>query len=62
MTLLGTKLVIIGGQVDGSFYGDVFGFDLDKLSQSPYMWEDMAELPSPRTNHTTVNHNEMLYV
>ena len=62
MAILGSSVFVIGGHVDGSFLGDVFAFDLNKLGEAGIGWEDMAELPTPRTNHTTVSYNQMLYV
>ena len=62
MTLLGSSIVVIGGQIERSSVGDVFAFDLNGPQETGVKWEDMAGFPSPRRNHTTVNYNQMLYV
>lgn len=73
LNILGSKIYIFGGQVEGFFFNDLVAFDLNSLQSSASRWEvllpntkDQASPPgrSPpaRTNHSVVTWNDKLYL
>ena len=73
MNIIGSKLYVFGGQVDGHFFNDLLSFDLNQLQSPANRWEmlipDSADDPSPsrnipigRTNHSIISWNERLYL
>lgn len=73
LNLLGSKIYIFGGQVEGFFFNDLVAFDLNSLQSANSAWEVLipnsgdATLPagmSPpaRTNHTIVTWQDKLYL
>ncbi|KAI9656282.1 MAG: Negative regulator of mitotic exit [Bathelium mastoideum] len=73
LNILGSKIYIFGGQVEGLFYNDLVAFDLNNLQNPNNRWEvllpnstesGMAEglAPAARTNHTMVTWNDKLYL
>ncbi|KAG5957611.1 hypothetical protein E4U58_005754 [Claviceps cyperi] len=68
LNILGSKIYIFGGQVEGLFMNDLSAFDLNQLQSPNYMWEILLHNdPSPnappaRTNHTVITYNDRLYL
>ncbi|KAF2192504.1 hypothetical protein K469DRAFT_735480 [Zopfia rhizophila CBS 207.26] len=75
LNILGSKIYIFGGQVEGFFFNDLVAFDLNSLQSSSSRWEVLlpntkeGALPSPqarsppaRTNHSIVTWNDKLYL
>ncbi|KAG6094021.1 hypothetical protein E4U31_006462 [Claviceps sp. LM219 group G6] len=68
LNILGSKIYIFGGQVEGLFMNDLSAFDLNQLQSPNYMWEILLNNdPSPnappaRTNHTVITYNDRLYL
>ncbi|KKA30140.1 hypothetical protein TD95_002804 [Thielaviopsis punctulata] len=72
LNILGSKIYIFGGQVEGFFMNDLCAFDLNQLQNPANKWEVLlsstdvtntpSSLPSPRTNHTVVAFNDKLFL
>ncbi|KAK9455101.1 hypothetical protein V1511DRAFT_458897 [Dipodascopsis uninucleata] len=67
MAVIGTRLYVFGGQVDGFFFNDLLCFDLGVMQESGVArWElvkpKTANVPAARTNHTMVAYKEKLIV
>ncbi|KAH9868231.1 hypothetical protein J1614_007303 [Plenodomus biglobosus] len=73
LNILGSKIYIFGGQVEGFFFNDLVAFDLNSLQSSASRWEvllpntkDQVSLqgkaPPARTNHSVVTWNDKLYL
>ncbi|KAF2265300.1 hypothetical protein CC78DRAFT_553042 [Lojkania enalia] len=75
LNILGSKIYIFGGQVEGFFFNDLVAFDLNSLQSSTSRWEVLlpntkdGNLSSPqgssppaRTNHSVVTWNDKLYL
>lgn len=73
MNILGSKIYIFGGQVEGYFMNDLTAFDLNQLQNPNNRWEMLlpnsdsaaqpqGKLPPARTNHTMVTFNDKLYL
>ncbi|KAF1934316.1 uncharacterized protein M421DRAFT_50675 [Didymella exigua CBS 183.55] len=73
LNILGSKIYIFGGQVEGFFFNDLVAFDLNSLQSSASRWEvlltntkDQASpqgrSPPPRTNHSVVTWQDKLYL
>ncbi|KAJ5156071.1 hypothetical protein N7492_008874 [Penicillium capsulatum] len=73
LNILGSKLYVFGGQVEGFFFNDLIAFDLNQLQNPSNKWELLVQnsheggppegqIPPARTNHTIVNFNEKLYL
>lgn len=73
MNILGSKIYIFGGQVEGYFFNDLLAFDLNSLQNPTNQWEFLMPnsteeeqanrtRPAPRTNHTVVSHNDQMYL
>ena len=68
MNIVGSRLVVFGGQVEGVFYNDMSAFDLNELQDNEAAWEnwtaldEMSHIPKGRTNHTMVAWNDRLYL
>ncbi|ORY76628.1 hypothetical protein BCR37DRAFT_361630 [Protomyces lactucae-debilis] len=67
LNMLGPKVLVFGGQVDGFFFNDLVAFDLNTLNHANPRWElitpvEGSEPPSSRTNHIAVTHLDKLYV
>ncbi|KAI6870782.1 hypothetical protein KC338_g2897 [Hortaea werneckii] len=73
LNILGSKIYIFGGQVEGYFFNDLVAFDLNALQQSTNRWEILiqntidggpphGQIPPARTNHTMVSWNDRLYL
>lgn len=71
LNILGSKIYIFGGQVEGSFYNDLIAFDLNALQNPTNQWDFLIDntnglpsssVPPARTNHTTISYNDMLYL
>lgn len=71
LNILGSKIYIFGGQVEGSFYNDLIAFDLNALQNPGNQWEFLIpntngqpsqSVPPARTNHTMISHNDSLFL
>lgn len=73
LNILGSKIYIFGGQVEGYFFNDLVAFDLNALQQATNRWDVLiqntidggpphGQIPPARTNHTMVSWNDRLYL
>ncbi|KNG44240.1 cell polarity protein [Stemphylium lycopersici] len=73
LNILGSKIYIFGGQVEGFFFNDLVAFDLNSLQSSASRWEVLlpntkeqaspqGRSPPARTNHSVVTWNDRLYL
>ncbi|CAG8377640.1 unnamed protein product [Penicillium salamii] len=73
LNILGSKLYVFGGQVEGFFFNDLIAFDLNQLQNPANKWEvliantheggpPLGQSPPPRTNHTIVSYNDKLFL
>lgn len=71
LNILGSKIYIFGGQVEGYFFNDLIAFDLNALQNPANQWEFLLQttgeavnpkVPAPRTNHTIISYNEQLFL
>ncbi|KAL1971051.1 hypothetical protein VTN77DRAFT_2 [Rasamsonia byssochlamydoides] len=73
LNILGSKIYIFGGQVEGYFFNDLIAFDLNNLQNPSNRWEflirnsheggpPVGQVPAARTNHTIVSFNDKLYL
>lgn len=71
LNILGSKIYIFGGQVEGMFYNDLIAFDLNALQNPNNTWEFLTpnsngqpsgSLPPARTNHTMISYQDTLYL
>ncbi|KAL4808880.1 hypothetical protein BDV18DRAFT_133384 [Aspergillus unguis] len=73
LNILGSRLYVFGGQVEGYFFNDLVAFDLNQLQNPANKWEFLiqnsheggpppGQIPPARTNHTIVSYNDKLYL
>lgn len=73
LNILGSKIYVFGGQVEGYFFNDLIAFDLNALQNTNSRWDQLiqnsneggppeGQVPPARTNHTIVSWNEKLYL
>jgi hypothetical protein len=73
LNILGSRLYVFGGQVEGYFFNDLVAFDLNQLQNPNNKWELLiknsheggpqpGQIPPARTNHTIVSFNDKLYL
>ncbi|KAJ5094525.1 hypothetical protein N7456_010386 [Penicillium angulare] len=73
LNILGSKLFVFGGQVEGFFFNDLVTFDLNQLQNPSNKWEVLVpnsheggppegQIPPARTNHSMVSYNDKLYL
>ena len=68
LNILGSKIYIFGGQVDGYFMNDLSAFDLNQLQSPNNKWEILiqsdtsANFPAARTNHSMITFNDKMYL
>ncbi|KAH7176561.1 hypothetical protein EDB81DRAFT_897866 [Dactylonectria macrodidyma] len=68
LNILGSKIFIFGGQVEGFFMNDLSAFDLNQLQMPNNRWEILVagdtspKLPAARTNHSMVTYNDKMYL
>ncbi|KAF2090070.1 hypothetical protein K490DRAFT_62943 [Saccharata proteae CBS 121410] len=73
LNILGSKIYIFGGQVEGYFFNDLVAFDLNALQVPNNRWEVLVpnsidvgappgQFPPARTNHSVVSWNDKLYL
>lgn len=73
LNILGSKIYVFGGQVEGYFFNDLMAFDLNALQSTTTAWEKLildsndggppeGQVPPARTNHTIVSWNDKLYL
>ncbi|KAN0110752.1 hypothetical protein V8E51_007139 [Hyaloscypha variabilis] len=73
LNILGSKIYVFGGQVEGYFMNDLVAFDLNQLQNPTNRWEFLiqnsdaggpppGQIPPARTNHSIVTYNDKLYL
>ena len=70
LNILGSKIYIFGGQVEGYFMNDLSAFDLNTLQAPNNRWEMLIQnteapaqnVPAARTNHTMVAFADRMYL
>ena len=73
LNILGSRIYIFGGQVEGTFFNDLIAFDLNALQHPTNQWEfllpntvegepEHALVPAARTNHSVISYNDQLYL
>lgn len=72
LNIVGSKIYIFGGQVEGYFMNDLAAFDLNQLQAPNNRWEILIEntenapaqgkIPPARTNHTMITYNDKMYL
>lgn len=73
LNILGSKIYIFGGQVEGYFFNDLVAYDLNALQNPTNRWEfllhntgetdmESGSVPPARTNHSIVSYNDQLYL
>ncbi|KAJ5095650.1 hypothetical protein NUU61_005006 [Penicillium alfredii] len=73
LNILGSKLYVFGGQVEGFFFNDLVAFDLNQLQNPANKWEHLiknshdggppaGQIPPARTNHTIVSFSDKLFL
>ncbi|KAI2466774.1 hypothetical protein F4781DRAFT_339400 [Annulohypoxylon bovei var. microspora] len=73
LNIIGSKIYIFGGQVEGYFMNDLAAFDLNQLQMPNNRWEILTEnvessgamqgkVPPARTNHSLVTYNDKMYL
>ncbi|TDZ60639.1 Tip elongation aberrant protein 1 [Colletotrichum trifolii] len=73
LNILGSKIYIFGGQIEGYFMNDLSAFDLNQLQMPNNRWEmliqntesggpPVGKIPAARTNHTVVTFNDKMYL
>ncbi|KAI0172510.1 hypothetical protein GGR52DRAFT_410066 [Hypoxylon sp. FL1284] len=73
LNIVGSKIYIFGGQVEGYFMNDLAAFDLNQLQMPNNRWEILTEnseatgalqgkVPPARTNHSMVTYNDKMYL
>jgi len=72
LNILGSRIFIFGGQVEGFFFNDLIAFDLNALQNPSNQWEYLISntedgdtsrsVPPARTNHTIISYNDSLYL
>src|SRR5271154_1863835 len=71
LNILGSRIYIFGGQVDGYFFNDLVAYDLNALQNPANQWEFLlhntgetgpegGSAPPARTNHSIVSYNDQL--
>lgn len=73
LNIIGSKIFVFGGQVEGFFFNDLVAFDLNALQVPNNRWEVLipnsadggpppGQIPPARTNHSVVTWNDKLYL
>ena len=71
LNILGSKIFVFGGQVEGYFMNDLSAFDLNTLQVQDNRWELLIQtsgdspaqnVPAARTNHTMITYNDKMYL
>ena len=70
LNIVGSKIYIFGGQVEGFFMNDLSAFDLNTLQMPNNRWELLLDstpegtpnVPAARTNHSMVTFNDKMYL
>ena len=73
LNILGSRIYIFGGQVEGYFFNDLVAYDLNALQNPDNRWEFLlhntdetglkpGSSPPARTNHSIVSYNDLLYL
>jgi hypothetical protein len=73
LNIIGSKIYIFGGQVEGYFMNDLAAFDLNQLQMPNNRWEVLidntdtgptpkAKVPPARTNHSMITYNDKMYL
>ena len=63
LNILGSRLLVFGGQVDGYYFNDLVTFDLNTLSSTNARWElvqAVTDPPSARTGHICLSLGDKL--
>ena len=58
LNIIGSRLLVFGGQVDGYYFNDLVTFDLNTLNSPNARWElvlSVTDPPSARTGHVCLS-------
>ncbi|KAK3355323.1 LOW QUALITY PROTEIN: hypothetical protein B0H65DRAFT_554785 [Neurospora tetraspora] len=73
LNILGSKIYVFGGQVEGYFMNDLAAFDLNQLQMPNNRWDlliattepgtpPQVKVPPARTNHSMITFNDKMYL
>ncbi|KAL9619823.1 MAG: hypothetical protein Q9160_005563 [Pyrenula sp. 1 TL-2023] len=73
LNILGSRIYVFGGQVEGLFFNDLMAFDLNNLQNPVNQWEYLirnsaeggpqpGQIPPARTNHTVISYQDQLFL
>ncbi|KAI9163339.1 Tip elongation aberrant protein [Paramyrothecium foliicola] len=68
LNILGSKIFIFGGQVEGYFMNDLSAFDLNQLQMPNNRWEILLhgetspKTPAARTNHSMITYDDKMFL
>ena|SRR5436190_1516106 len=63
LNLVGSRILVFGGQIDGYYFNDLVTFDLNSLNTPNARWElvqGVADPPGARTGHVCINFPDKL--
>ncbi|WFD29328.1 hypothetical protein MSPP1_000337 [Malassezia sp. CBS 17886] len=64
LSILGSNLLVFGGQVESTFFDELWCFDLNSLKETP-VWQlvrPAGPAPARRTGHSSVTFQERMYI